>query len=118
MTPRAMLTTALLLGAFVSAAGAYGFFYCLARRSDQSALKMASLASYGALLVISAAMVTLTPLHIGWKIFIVASCAAYAVIPPVTWRYLTQLHQGENLSHDAGFARHHNRIVPRLHRRA
>lgn len=118
MTPRAMLTTALMLGAFVTAAGAYGLSYCLARRSDQSVLKIASLVSYAALLAISVAIVTLTPLHTGWKIFIVASCGAYVVIPPVTWRYLTQLHRGENPSHDPGPAKHSNRTVPRLHRRA
>lgn len=76
MTARAMLTTALMLGAFVTAAGAYGLFYCLACRSDQSILKIASLVSYAALLAVSVAIVTLTPLHIGWKIFIVVNCGA------------------------------------------
>lgn len=104
MTPRAMLATALLLGAFVTAAGAYGLFYCLARRSHQSVLKIASLVSYAALLAISVAIVILTPLHVGWKIFIVANCAAYAAIPPVTWRYLTRLDRGENPPHDARLA--------------
>jgi len=118
MTPGAMLTTALLLGAFVTAAGAYGVSYCLGRRFHQSVLTIASLMSYAAMLAIALAIITLTPLHTGWKIFIVASCAAYVVIPPVTWRYLTQLHRGENPSHDAGPAKHSNRIVPRLHRRA
>jgi len=118
MTPRAMLATALMLGAFVTAAGAYGLFYCLARRSNRLILKIASLASYAALIAISVAIVALTPLHPGWKIFIVASCAAYVVIPPVTWRYLTRIHQGENSSDATGPAKHHNRTVPGLYRRA
>ena len=104
MTPRAMLATALLLGAFVTAAGAYGLCYCLACRSDQSVLKIASLVSYATLLAISVAIVTLTPLHVGWKIFIIANCCAYVVIPQITWRYLTRLHREENPSHDTGLA--------------
>jgi len=104
MTPLAMLTTALMLGAFVTAAGAYGLFYCLACRSGQSVLKIASLVSYAALLAISVAIVTFTPLQIGWKIFIVVNCGAYAIIPPVTWRYLTRLHRRENPPHDAQLA--------------
>jgi hypothetical protein len=118
MTPRAMLATALMLGAFVTAAGAYGLFYCLARRSDSAVLKIATLASYAALLSISVAIVVLTPLHIGWKIFVVASCGAYVVIPPITWRYLTRIHRGENPSHAAGLAKHPNRTVRGLYRRA
>jgi hypothetical protein len=104
MTPRAMLTTALTLGAFVTAAGAYGLFYCLACRSDRSMLKVASLVSYAALLAISVVILTLTPLHIGWKIFIVVNCGAYTIIPPITWRYLTRLDRGENRPHDTQLA--------------
>lgn len=118
MTPRAMLFTALMLGAFVSAAGAYGLFYCLARRLGQSFFMTASMVSYAALMAVCIAIVTLTPLHIGWKIFIAASCGAYAIIPPLTWRYLTQLHRRENPSHDPGPAKHLNRTVPGLFRGA
>ncbi len=118
MTPRAMLITALMLGAFVSAAGAYGLFYCLARHLGKSIFMSASMVSYAVLLATCIATVTLTPLHIGWKLFIVASCAAYTVIPPLTWRYLTQLHGRENPSHDRGPAKHPNRTMPGLFRGA
>jgi hypothetical protein len=118
MTPRTMLATALMLGVFVTAAGAYGLCYCLARRSDRLVLKIAAWASYAALLTLAVAIIVLTPLHAGWKIFVAASCGAYVVIPPVTWRYLTRIHRGENPSHAAGPAKHPNRSVPGLYRRA
>lgn len=101
MTPRAMLATALALGAFVAAAGAYGILYCAARLWRRRALKTASEASCSAMIAIAAAIVAFTPLHPGWKILIAASCAAYVAIPPVTWRYLNRLHRGERTSHDA-----------------
>jgi hypothetical protein len=102
MTPQAMLVTALMLGAFVAAAGAYGILYCAARLWRRPMLKTASEASCAAMVAIAAAVVALTPLHEGWKTLIAASCAAYVAIPPVTWRYLTRLHRAaEGASHDA-----------------
>jgi hypothetical protein len=95
VTPRAMVATALLLGAFVAMAGTYGLLYCLAHLGEHAGLRKASLLSYGALCAITAALMVLTSLHFGWKVLIAASCAAYLVIPPITWRYLTRLHRGE-----------------------
>lgn len=95
MTPRAMVATALLLGAFVAVAGTYGVLYCLARLQGRSALRTASALSSAALCAIAAALIVLTPLHLGWKALIAASCAAELALPPVTWRYLTRLHRGE-----------------------
>ncbi len=90
-----MVATALLLGAFVAMAGTYGLLYCLAHLWDRSVLRNASLLSYAALCAITVALIAFTPLHFGWKVLIAASCAAYLVIPPITWRYLTKLHRGE-----------------------
>jgi hypothetical protein len=118
MTPRAMVATALLLGAFVAAAGAYGTLYCLFRLWRRPALKVASYVCYGILCAVTAAILVLTPLHFGWKILIAASCAAYLAIPPVTWRYLQRLHREERTSHDSGLAQHADRPVPRQFRRA
>ena len=65
---------------------------------------------------LAAAIVALTPLHYGWKALVVASAAAYLAIPPITWRYLTRLHRGEN---DASRpAQHAHRAGTRLYRRA
>jgi peptidoglycan/LPS O-acetylase OafA/YrhL len=97
MTPHAMLTTALLLGAFVTAAGAYALLYCAARISDHPMLRAGGLLSYGALCMIAFALVAFTPLHVGWKVLIAVSCAAYLMIPPVAWRYLGRLHQEERI---------------------
>ncbi len=118
MTPRAMLATALLLGAFVAAAGAYGMLYCAARLWRRQVFTAASWASYAMLCAIAAAIVAFTPLHLGWKALIAASCAAYTIIPPVTWRYLQRVHRGEKTTHDTGPPKHARRHMPGLIRRA
>jgi len=97
MTPAAMLATAILLGAFVAAAGAYGLLYCAARISDRKMLRTGGYVSYMGLCLITLALVAFTPLHVGWKVFVVASCLIYLMIPPVTWRYLTRLHREERI---------------------
>jgi len=97
MTPSAMLATALLLGGFVTAAGAYGLLYCAARISGHRLLRAGGYVSYAALCLIAFTLVAFTPLYVGWKVLIAASCAVYLMIPPVTWRYLTRLHQEEKI---------------------
>ena len=97
MTPSAMLATALLLGGFVAAAGAYGLLYCAVRLSRHRMLRAGSYASYGILCLIAFVLVAFTPLHLGWKALIAASCALYLIIPPVTWRYLLRLHRTERI---------------------
>ena len=97
MTPSAMLTTALLLGGFVTAAGTYGLLYCAARISDHKMVRAGGYVSYAALCLIAFALVAFTPLHFGWKVLVAASCAAYLMIPPVTWRYLARLHREERI---------------------
>ena len=116
MTPRAMVATALLLGAFVTVAGAYGLIYCLHRLRQRSILRFASFASYGALCAITGAILALTPLHAGWKILILFSCAAYSVIPPITWHYLQSLHQERRSPYASRTVKHADRFVPRRFR--
>ena len=99
MTPRAMVTTALMLGAFVAAAGTYGLLYCLYRLWGRPALRIASVACYCVLCALTIAILVLTPLHFGWKILIAASCIAYLAIPSVTWRYLQRLHGEARSAH-------------------
>jgi hypothetical protein len=118
MMPRAMVATALLLGAFVAAAGAYGLLYCLSHLWGRPLLRIWSHLSYAALCGITAMVVVLTPLYFGWKVMIAASCAVYLMIPPVTWRYLTRLHRGEKISDDPGLAGHADRNMLGLHRRS
>jgi multisubunit Na+/H+ antiporter MnhG subunit len=118
MTPRAMVATALLLGAFVAAAGAYGLLYCLSRLWGRPRLKTWSHLSYGVLCAITAAVVVYTPLYFGWKVMIAVSCAIYLMIPPVTWRYLTRLHRREKISDGPGLTRHANRHMLGLSRRS
>ncbi len=95
MKPDAMVDTALLLRAMATAAGAYGLCYCAARMDQSAALRVAGLICYAVLVALAIAIALATPLHFGWKALVVASAAAYLVILPATWRYLTRLHQGE-----------------------
>jgi hypothetical protein len=97
MTPTEMLTTAALLGGFVLAGGAYGLLYCAARISERKLLRVGGYASYATLCLIAFALLAFTPLHLGWKVLIVASCAIYLMIPPMTWRHLTRLHREERI---------------------
>jgi hypothetical protein len=96
MSPHSMVATALMLGAMVVAAGAHGLLYCAARLYSSPILSVASRASCVVLVALAAAIVSLTQLHFGWKALVIASAVAYLAIPPITWRYLTRLHQGEN----------------------
>lgn len=95
MTPHAMITTALLLGAFVLLAGLYGLFFTLAMLFQRPHFKSVSYGCYALHVAIMMVIVAATPLGIGWKLLVVASCLAYFGIPPVTWRYLVKLHQEE-----------------------
>jgi hypothetical protein len=95
VTPGAMITTALLLGAFVLLAGLYGLFYTLAMLFHRPYLKSASYGCYALHFAIMTVIVAATPLGVWWKVLIVASCVAYFEIPRVTWRYLVKLHQEE-----------------------
>lgn len=111
-----MVDTALMLGAMVTAAGAYGLFYCAAHLFRSLVFRAISIASYVVLVELAIAIALISPLDFGWKALVVASAAVYLVIPPATWRYLTRLHQGEV---DASrSAEHSARAGPRLFRRA
>jgi hypothetical protein len=100
VTAHTMITTALLLGAFVLLAGLYGLFYTLAMLFRASYLKPAGFACYALHFGVMILIVVATPLGPWWKALIVASCLAYFAIPPVTWRYLVRLHLKEGAIHD------------------
>jgi hypothetical protein len=93
MSPVELLETSLLLGAFVLFAGGYGLFYTLARVKRASALDKAAYGCFALLVAVTLGIVALTPLALGWKLLVVASCVAYFKIPPLTWRYLEAAHQ-------------------------
>ena len=93
MTPSQMLATSLLLGFFVMLAGCYGVLYCLGRLGPSVTMLRGSYIAYCLQALSAAVILAYTPLEPWWKVLIVASCAAYLPIPPVTWRYLEHLHQ-------------------------
>jgi peptidoglycan/LPS O-acetylase OafA/YrhL len=95
MSEIGLLQTALLLGFYVALAGSYGLVYAIARLQDSSILHRISFALYGLHGLAAIAIVTWTPLHVGWKGLIVASSVAFLAIPPITWRFLQRTHETE-----------------------
>ncbi len=92
MTPYALIWSALLLGAFVLLAGLYGLLYSIGALRGSHRLVIAAYACWAVQLLVALSIVALTPLGIGWKLLVAISCLVYLEIPPVTWRYLRQLH--------------------------
>lgn len=97
MAPEALIQTAVLMGLLVLSGGAWGVLYCLGRARARPDWVHAGVACYVLSLGLALAIALLSPLTPGWKLLIVASALAYAVIPPVTLRYLQRLHEGEEI---------------------
>lgn len=95
MTPDALITTSVMLGLFVLAGGAYGGLYGAGRLWMKPRLVAAGFVCFGVQTLLVLGLLLVTPLAPVWKIFIVLSGLAYAMIPPVTWRYLVKLHRSE-----------------------
>jgi len=97
MTPRALLETAVLLGLFVLAGGGYGGLYSIGRSAARPSLVRAARVCWVVAFAIALVITYATPLDAGWKLLILASALVYAVIPPVTWRYLERTHSEQGL---------------------
>jgi hypothetical protein len=95
MSEIGLLQSALLLGLYVALAGSYGCVYAIARLQDAMILHRIAFVVYGLHGLTALAIVTWTPLQVGWKGLIVASSAAFLAIPPMTWRLLQRTHQTE-----------------------
>ncbi len=81
-----------MMGLFALAGGGYGGLYSIGRLWTRPGLIQAGGACWIAAFVIALTIAVRTPLDVGWKLLILASALVYAVIPPVTWRYLERLH--------------------------
>ena len=93
MTAVKLIQTAVLLAAFVLLAGCYGLFYGLGHLRKSPRLVAAGFLSYTLQTMVALAILTFTPLVLGWKVFIGLSSLVYLGIPPVTWRYLQSTHE-------------------------
>jgi len=118
VTPDSVVTTALLLGAFVLLAGVYGLLYSLAVLLERPSLKSAGYFFYLVHFVVMLTIVFATPLGTWWKVLIAASSIAYLAIPPITWRYLTRIHRDEERLHDSKPARRAARTLAGMGRSA
>lgn len=87
-----LLPTAIMLGIYVLMAGLYGLAYTMGRLHHSRAVQWSGYGFYGVQGVMTVLLLALTPLAVGWKVFLVASFAVYAVIPPATWRHLERTH--------------------------
>ena len=99
MTPAALLPTAIMLGVYVLCAGCYGLVYAWGRLRESRPVTLSSFGFYGLQGLMTALLLTMTPLAWGWKLFLVLSFVVYAAIPPVTWRHLERTH--ETLGHES-----------------
>jgi hypothetical protein len=86
-----MLWTSLMLGAFVLLAGCYGVLYCLGRLRASRTLRRAAVAAY-LLQGVTTGLLTLSALDFWWKALLLASFVGYLPVPPLTWRFLENLH--------------------------
>ena len=90
-----LIETALLLGAYVLLAGAYGVSYCAIRLWPRRALHLLPNAIYAAHLALAVGIVIWAPLAVPWKALLLMSSAAVLAIPPLTWRFLERTHHSE-----------------------
>lgn len=95
MTPVLLLVTAILMGLFVTAGGAWGMLYCLGKTRCSKRLLWFALLAYAIALALAVAIAIVTPLEAKWKALVLVSGVAYAFIPPITLRYLQALHSEE-----------------------
>lgn len=93
MTYAGLFATAMLLGVFVAAGGAYGILYAAARLRSSAVLARAGQACYALQLLIALVVCLGSPLALPWKVFIAASAVAYGFIPPLIWRLLEIMHR-------------------------
>jgi hypothetical protein len=92
---RHLIETALLLGAYVALAGAYGLSYCAMRLWPRRGLSLLPGSLYLAHLAIAVGIISFSPLTAPWKALLLVSSAAVLAIPPLTWRFLEQTHHSE-----------------------
>lgn len=92
MRPEALIETTLLMGVLVAAGGAYGTLYSVGRLFQRPALIRGGVACWVVAALCAVAMAVFTPLAPGWKLLMLASAVVYAFVPPMTWRYLHQMH--------------------------
>lgn len=96
MTPAALIQTAALLGLFALAGGGYGGCYSIGRLRGNASLVRIGAACWVVVAILALAITFLTPLDVGWKLLVLVSAAVYAVVPPMTWRYLERLHAAQH----------------------
>lgn len=87
-----LFATALLLGLFVAAGGAYGILFGAAMLRGSAALRRGASACYALQLLLAFTVCAASPLALPWKLFLAASAAAYGCIPPMIWRLLEAMH--------------------------
>jgi hypothetical protein len=92
MTPTALIETAVLLGLLVLAGGGYGGLYSAGRIWSRPGLIRAGGVCWIAAFALALTIAIRSPLDPGWKLLVLASAVVYAIIPPMTWRYLERLH--------------------------
>ncbi|MBU6420562.1 MAG: hypothetical protein KGL98_06725 [Gammaproteobacteria bacterium] len=93
MTPAALLYSAGLMGCLALAGGGYGGLYTWSRMRLNAGLRYTAFVCYGLVLLFAVLIAASTPLAPVWKTLVVASALIYALVPPLTWRFLVKMHE-------------------------
>lgn len=96
MKPEDLVLVSLLLGGFALAGGAYGSLFAMGKLSASRLLLWISRVFFGLQAILCAALLRMSVLRPGWKLFLAASLIAYAVLPPLAWSGLERLHGKES----------------------
>ncbi|VVM07735.1 hypothetical protein [Methylacidimicrobium tartarophylax] len=92
MKPEELLFASLLLGVFALAGGAYGSFFAMGKLSRSWFLLSIGWIFFGLQASVCLVLLRASTLHLGWKLFLVASLLGYGVVPPLAWSALERLH--------------------------
>lgn len=96
MKPEELLFSSLLLALFALAGGAYGSFFAVGKLNRSRRLLLVGRCFFGLQALVCLLLLRTGSLHLGWKIFLLASLIGYAVLPPLAWAGLERLHGKED----------------------
>jgi hypothetical protein len=114
MSALAILETGLMLGLYILLAGAWGVLYALAHIRKTPIFGRSAAAAYGMHVFTAFVIVLGAPLGAGWKCLIVGSSLVLLATPPMTWRFLQQIHRDGGSAYDRKSSERPARVVARL----
>ncbi len=91
MKPEELLWTAVMLGLFLTLAGAYALFWVAGRLHSKRTLAGLGYACYGGQWAVAVMLWLTSSLTLPWKLLLTASAVLCSIIPWISLHYLEQL---------------------------